>query len=189
MSMKSGIFSKRVGMSVRPQRGYTLIEVLIAVIVLAVGLLGIAGLQVLSLKNTHSAYLRSQATLLAYDIIDSIRANKASKASYAVALDATPSGTYATCVGTSANCNAAAMVTYDLYQWKCSLGKFAGAEDVCDTSDLAGIAGVLPGGDGSISVSGNDVTVTVQWIDKDKREKAATTAERTVSLDITTRIE
>jgi type IV pilus assembly protein PilV len=55
--------------------GFTLIEVLIAMLVLAVGLLGLAGLQVISLRNNQSAYNRSQATQLAYDMADRIRAN------------------------------------------------------------------------------------------------------------------
>ncbi|MDN5872573.1 MAG: type IV pilus modification protein PilV [Nitrococcus sp.] len=57
--------------------GFTLVEVLIALLVLSVGLLGIAGLQLTSLRSNHSAYLRSQATLMAYDILDRMRANRA----------------------------------------------------------------------------------------------------------------
>ena len=55
--------------------GFTLIEVLIAMIVLAVGLLGLAGLQATSLRNNQSAYNRIKATQLAYDIADRMRAN------------------------------------------------------------------------------------------------------------------
>ena len=62
--------------------GFTLIEVLIAMLVLAVGLLGLAGLQATSLRNNQSAYNRSQATQLAYDIADRMRANSAGIASY-----------------------------------------------------------------------------------------------------------
>jgi type IV pilus assembly protein PilV len=57
------------------QRGFTLIEVLIAVLVLAVGLLGLAGLQLAGMKSNHSAYLRSQATIAAYDLLDRMRAD------------------------------------------------------------------------------------------------------------------
>ncbi len=55
-------------------RGATLIEVLVSVVVLAIGLLGMAGMQTQSLKGNHSAHLRSQATLLAADVADRIRA-------------------------------------------------------------------------------------------------------------------
>ncbi|MEJ2108263.1 MAG: type IV pilus modification protein PilV [Acidiferrobacteraceae bacterium] len=59
------------------QRGFTLTEVLIAVLVLAVGLLGLAGLQLAGMKSNHSAYLRSQATIVAYDLLDRMRADPA----------------------------------------------------------------------------------------------------------------
>jgi type IV pilus assembly protein PilV len=59
------------------QRGMTLIEVLIALLVLGVGLLGVAALQAIGLKTGHSAYERSQATMLAYDLADRMRARRA----------------------------------------------------------------------------------------------------------------
>lgn len=57
--------------------GFTLVEILVSVLVLGIGLLGLAGLQTTGLKSNHSANLRTQATLLAYDMADRIRANKA----------------------------------------------------------------------------------------------------------------
>ena len=56
------------------QRGFTLIEIMVTVIVLAIGLLGLAGLQATALKFNSTAYQRSQATILIYDIIERIRA-------------------------------------------------------------------------------------------------------------------
>jgi type IV pilus assembly protein PilV len=70
----------------RSQRGITLLEVLISIVVLSVGLLGHAGLQTASLKNNTSAFQRSQATMLTYDIVDRMRANKSNLASYSVAI-------------------------------------------------------------------------------------------------------
>jgi type IV pilus assembly protein PilV len=62
--------------SARPsQRGVGLIEVLIAVLVLSIGLLGIAGLQARALKNNLSAFERSQAVTLTYLMLDAMRAN------------------------------------------------------------------------------------------------------------------
>jgi type IV pilus assembly protein PilV len=56
--------------------GFTLIETLVAVLVLSIGLLGIAALQLTSLQSNSTATQRSQATFLAYDIVDRMRANK-----------------------------------------------------------------------------------------------------------------
>jgi type IV pilus assembly protein PilV len=57
------------------QSGFTLIEVLVAIIILAIGLLGLANLQTVSLRNNQSAYLRTQAVWLANDIADRMRSN------------------------------------------------------------------------------------------------------------------
>lgn len=56
--------------------GFTLIEILVALVVLSIGLLGLAMLQVQGMRFTNESYLRTQATVLAYDIIDRMRANK-----------------------------------------------------------------------------------------------------------------
>jgi type IV pilus assembly protein PilV len=55
------------------QRGASLIEVLISMLILALGLLGFAGMHMVGLKSNHSAQLRSQATLLAHDLADRMR--------------------------------------------------------------------------------------------------------------------
>ncbi|MGQ9659629.1 MAG: type IV pilus modification protein PilV [Thermochromatium sp.] len=57
--------------------GFTLIEVLMAIIVLGAGLLGLAALQGRALKTNYSALQRSQATMLAYFMLDAMRANRA----------------------------------------------------------------------------------------------------------------
>jgi type IV pilus assembly protein PilV len=62
----------------RAGRGFTLIETLVAVLVLSIGLLGIAALQLTSLQSNSTATQRSQATFLAYDIVDRMRANRRS---------------------------------------------------------------------------------------------------------------
>ncbi|AZF40926.1 Type IV fimbrial biogenesis protein PilV [Pseudomonas sp. R1-43-08] len=61
----------------RHQSGMTLIEVLVAVLVLALGLLGAAAIQLNALKTTDSARMTSQASFIAYDMLDRIRANAA----------------------------------------------------------------------------------------------------------------
>lgn len=65
-------------MAPRGQSGMSLIEVLIAVLILAIGLLGIAALQATALRNSQSSMERSQAVIQTYTILDSMRANLAS---------------------------------------------------------------------------------------------------------------
>src|SRR5215469_7388300 len=57
------------------RNGFTLLEVLIALLVFSLGLLGLAGLLVVSVKTNHSAYLRTQASFLAHGMADRMRAN------------------------------------------------------------------------------------------------------------------
>ena len=73
----------RVGAAPRPwalaksrAQGLSLIEMLVALVVVSVGLLGMAGLQAYSLRMNTSAYHRTQANTLAYDILDAMRTNR-----------------------------------------------------------------------------------------------------------------
>lgn len=59
---------------VQYQQGTTLIEVLVAIVIISLGLLSVAALQTVSLKSNNGSYLRSQATFLAYDLADRMRA-------------------------------------------------------------------------------------------------------------------
>lgn len=61
----------------RASGGMTLVEVMVAVLILSIGLLGLARLQMTVLRSNHSAYLRSQATLLAQEISERMLANRA----------------------------------------------------------------------------------------------------------------
>ena len=125
-------------------RGFTLLEVLVAMVVLSVGLLGLSGLQTTSLRNNHSAFLRSQATLVTHDIIDRMRANRASAAAgnYDIAYAATP-----TTVSCSASCTALQVAEMDLIDWRAYVER-------------------LPGGEGEIEVSGAGLAeVRVRWTD------------------------
>ena len=80
----------------RRERGFSLLEVLVAILVLSLGLLGLAQLQSVGIRSTHGAYLRTQATLLAGEMLDSMRANltAARQGDYDLNFgDAAPTGT------------------------------------------------------------------------------------------------
>lgn len=97
------------------QRGFTLIEVMIAVLVLSIGLLGLAGLQVTALRNNQTAFLRTQAAILSGDIIERMRANQAGVT--AGAYDQATGAAKAACKTTS-GCGAADMAANDVYEWR-----------------------------------------------------------------------
>ncbi|MCL4779883.1 MAG: type IV pilus modification protein PilV [Gammaproteobacteria bacterium] len=74
----------------RHQSGLSLIEVLITVVLVSIGLLGLAGLQLTSVRNSNSSGERFIATTLAQDILDRMRANRSNAADYALAMAANP---------------------------------------------------------------------------------------------------
>ncbi len=118
-------------------RGFSLLEVLIAVVVLSIGLLGLAGLQANGLRGNYSAYLRSQATFYANDIIDRMRANR----NNALA------GAYDLTVGGTPNTSGTAIADMDLTEWRSQ------------------VTNNLPSGASSTVMNGGIVTVVVQWDD------------------------
>ena len=75
------------------QRGFTLIEVMIALLIFSLGLMGMAGLMVLSVKTNQSSYLRTQASFLAQSMADRMRANMGQINAYNGTYDATTTGT------------------------------------------------------------------------------------------------
>lgn len=98
------------------QRGFSLIEVLIALLILSIGLLGIAGLQGASLGKTRESSLRTQAMIMAQDLIDSMRSNPDPDARdiYAIATNQTPS-TGKDCL--AVNCSPTDLAEFQLDQW------------------------------------------------------------------------
>lgn len=100
-------------------KGYTLIEVLVALVVTSIGLLGMASLQVTALKQNQNAYLRSQAMIAASDIMDRMRANAEGVAdgNYFGSGDAYDGNNAdKSCEGEE--CNPSEMAAYDLNNWK-----------------------------------------------------------------------
>jgi type IV pilus assembly protein PilV len=127
--------------SLRHARGFTFVEALVALLVLSIGLLGVAALQLTSLRSNHSSSLRSQATLLAYDMVDRMRANRT----------AALTGAYDVALADDPDEESEALNIEDLVRW------------------TANLRSTLPSGDGSIvrAVTGGvtTFTVTIQWDD------------------------
>lgn len=142
------------------QEGFSLIELLVAVVIMAVGILGIAGLQVVALQQNRSALLRAEATMLANDIMDRIRVN--TDFTYGALIDAAPVDPV-NCKGVE--CTRAEMMDYDISTWKCSINSLDPDGNKYAACTTLGIDGKLPEGAGSINKAGDIYTVTVQWSD------------------------
>lgn len=121
------------------QRGLSLIEVLIAALILAIGLLGIAAMQAVTLRNSQSAFDRTQAVVLSYSMFDAMRAN-------ATAARANGYSLAKTCAVPSAG---GTLVSRDQHLWLQSLKDTMG-QSAC----------------GTISACVNNVcSITVEWND------------------------
>jgi type IV pilus assembly protein PilV len=130
----------------RGLRGAGLIEALIALLILAFGVLGVAGLQMASLRDSQSSVERSQATLMSYSILDAMRANRA----------AAVSGAY--------NTNGAgnALAAADLGAWLAALqGNINGSASGQVNCDNAGVCTITVQWQNERSIGGG-TTQTVQ---------------------------
>jgi type IV pilus modification protein PilV len=154
----------------RQQFGFSLIEVLVSVVIMSVGILGVAGMQVLSLQQNRSSLLRAEALQLGNDILDRMRANP--QQDYA-GIDFTddPPGS-SNCFNNT--CSAVQMKDYDTAQWKCSINSEDADDDTYTICTTYNIAGSLPGGAGAIvddtddtlcAVGADEICVVVRWLD------------------------
>ena len=128
------------------QFGSSLIEVLVSLLILSGGLLGIAGVQSVSLRNNQAAYYRTQATMLSADMIERMRGNKTGV--NLAAYDDVAGGATAACF-TVAGCTPAQMAAQDVLAWS------------------AQVTAALPGGDSVVCIdsTGNDGTALAQACD------------------------
>ena len=187
------------GLSMRRQRGFSIIELMISVVIMSIGVLGMVGLQMIAMQQNRSAMMQGEATLLANDILDRIRANPGT--TYSSDLDATFTTT-TNCEGNT--CSEAEMAAYDILRWRCTINPIAADNntqsacrsidrahpnemwpdltDTGDPHDITDVQSFMPGGvcevgntvcaGGSISLAGGVYTVTIQWVDQQRVDAA-----------------
>ena len=133
------------------QTGVSLVEALVALVVISIGMLGIAALHVESLRGGRSAILRSQAVLLAADMAEYIRANRLSNGEYANGA-ITSADVDSDCVPGGSGCTPTELARHDKATW------------------LLRISTALPGGVGAIvrdqSTNPDTYTISVTWTEQ-----------------------
>jgi len=142
--------------------GFAMLEVLITILVVSVGLLGIARLQTAGIRFNHASYLKSQAALQAYDMADRLRENQ----------QGVSAGAYDNLSGSSSDpgciasdCAAGQLAQYDYHAW------------------TQANASLLPAGQGSVTRQGNAFLITVRW-DEDRNGATGTGCDANNASDL-----
>jgi len=134
--------------ALKQQRGLGLIEVLVTVLVLGIGILGVASTQVVSLQMNSQSQSRSQAVLLAEDLLDRIRANSDNPGDYALAEGEAQGADNGACDTSFVPANGT-VAANDIAAWENNL------------------ACLLPAAERTVAVNNNTVTVTIDWDQND----------------------
>jgi type IV pilus assembly protein PilV len=148
------------------QSGSSLIEILVAVFILAAGLLGLASMQMLSLKNINNAQFHTLATTYAYDMAERMRSNR----------EAGLAGSYDNITSTvsdpgCSNCSAAQMAQLDGFQWN-QLIQSAVKE------------GGLPEGKGTVVKAGSVYNISVTWKEQQQTDSGGQVGNALFTLTI-----
>lgn len=177
--MSTSNYKSTANLSRKQQAGFSLIEVLVSAMILSIGLVGVAGLQAVSLKNNQSAYMRSQATALAYDLADRMRTNVAGAT--ANFYDPASAALSSTCRTTS-GCTSQQLAHNDLSEWATLLDANLpmGTGFVCIDSTPYDGSGV-----GNPQCDGNGTSFSVKvWWDDNRDGAISVTAANTERLSI-----
>jgi len=190
----------------RRQAGLTLIEVLVTIVILAVGLLGMAAMQLSGIRGANSANYRTQATIFANDLAERLRANPEGLYTDHAFLNVDTTGincaaalaTYCSAYDDGsnqvapANCTTAQMAAFDLNVWYCG--------EVNSGNRIGGLQTSLPEGEATIACndinppSGNDAddctpssphTITVTWTEPNPQRNGPATVDQSVAIVIT----
>lgn len=161
-------------MQLRKQRrltaGFSMIEVLVTLLILAIGIMGLIGMQVLSAKNVNNSQMRTVANNFAYDIVDRMRANPAgvSAGNYNAITGSETSTT--TCTST---CTVAQIATLDAVQWNANIKRsFANG-------------GLGTDANGTVTRNGNVHIVTLTWKEQNKSSTGGgSVVDKTLSLQV-----
>ena len=141
------------------QKGFTLIEVLVAMVLLSLGLMGVAALQLESMRSTQNAQARARAVVLAADVAERMRTNRGAALAGGYVTNGAD-GTNQNCTddlegAPTVVCTPAQMVDHDLWQWRENL-----------RSPLTGLPGEAVGSIASDGAAVPTFTIEIAWQEK-----------------------
>ena len=157
----------------KSQRGFSMIEILVTLVIVATALLGTAGLQLYAMRVNQGGQFRTQAIFLASDIAERMEANKqeAVNGSYVLANTTAPDALSTACQANA--CSTANLAIYDLNQWGNSVAALLPQPSWQVTQTTAG--------------NPSTYTIVISWTDRstDKASHGETfsyTATRTIGI-------
>ena len=146
------------------QTGSSMIEILVAVFVLAAGLLGLASLQMVSLKNINNAQFETLATTYAYDMGERMRSNRDGISGYNSILSTVSAPTCTICTSTD-------IAQLDGFQWNQLIQSTV-------------INGGLPGGQGTVTRNGTLYDITITWNEQQRTTTGGQVGNASFTLSI-----
>lgn len=167
------------------QLGFSLLEVLVSILVLSIGLLGLGGLQMTSLKGANNAHFRTVAGIAATDLAERMRINPIAVAAghYEAEFSMTNCKTKpAKICEASVVCTPEDVATYDLYRVNC------GVYDL-DDNQTGGLQYNLPAASMSVAcdvtpcTTGMGHTISVSWNEADDSDEDTSVQARSYQLD------
>lgn len=177
---------------VHAQSGFSLIEIMVAAVILSIGILGVAGLQMVGMKGTHQSYMKQQAMAVVQSLTERMHANKQGVIAGNYVVD---SSTFActaalpACSNSSSNCTVAEIATVDLHNLVCGYKKGSaprtGGVEVVSAGDISSLV------NGELDVTcptgcaTGEIRINVQWTE---REFGSEIPGIDDSLMVTTRI-
>ena len=154
------------------QTGSGMIEILVSLIVLAIGLLGIAGMQVISMKNANNAEHRYRASMIAYDMMERMRSNPAGVSTNEynnvnISSSGSSDSSASTC---SAVCSASELAAYDVAMWEQKIT-------------------ALPNGTASVTGNAAVFEITVAWQEQNTNKDSSPEASDLLANEYTLEFE
>jgi len=137
----------KYNLRLKRSKGFTMVELLVSMLIFSIGMLGLGYLQLTSMRTNQMAFMRSQASTIAYDMADRMRANIVG--TQADDYDGSPVASDVDCEGADETCVPADLAAYDMSSW-------------------LGAIQTLPSGSGVVAgLGGSQYSITIRW-DQDR---------------------
>ncbi|MBL4607771.1 MAG: type IV pilus modification protein PilV [Pseudomonadales bacterium] len=162
-------------------KGFSLIEVLVTLIIVSIGIMGLISMQLISAKNVNNAELRSLASYYVYDMVERMRANPAAVAA----------GSYNNVNGSetdpgtdcSGGCSFAILAQYDAFIWNDMIDNSFANNSPSTPNSPTSARGLGPGAAGEVSLAAGIYTVAVTWKEQDRNNAGGNITDQTLSIE------